>query len=149
MRRFGWLVLLAMMAPIALGAQPASAPVAVPSGAQPAVLSADDVPWQQIQPGMRRKVWFNDRQTMVLFEETPPLSPAAADATVPTHHHPQSQMTYVLEGRARVRVGTQVRDIGAGGMYIAPSNVEHGMIPLTSKLVAMDVFTPTREDFRR
>jgi quercetin dioxygenase-like cupin family protein len=45
-------------------------------------------------------------------------------------------------------VGGKAREIGPGGVFIAPSNVRHGIELLTDKVVLLDVFTPTREDFR-
>ena len=103
----------------------------------------DNVPWETVGPGLRRKVYFCDRLTLVWLEVTstgtPPLT---------THSHPHDQVTFVLEGRARVRVGDQEREIGPGGGYIVPSNVVHGLQPLTPRLLILDTFTPTREDFR-
>jgi quercetin dioxygenase-like cupin family protein len=111
---------------------------------EPAVLGADDKPWEQMRPGLRRKVWFNDRLTMVLLEFSK-VPGAAADAA---HYHPHDQMSYVIEGRLRATVGGKSKEIGPGGVFIAPSNVRHGIELLSDKLVLLDVFTPTRDDFR-
>lgn len=120
-----------------------TAPAPVPVA--PQIVNASDVPWEEAGPGLRRKVWFNDRQTMALLEftrETPDTDPPAM------HYHAHDQMSFVLEGRARVFVGEEEREIGAGGVFIAPSNTHHGAQVLSKKLVLLDVFTPTREDFR-
>jgi hypothetical protein len=45
-------------------------------------------------------------------------------------------------------VGEEEREISAGGAYVAPSNVHHGMKPLTRRLMLVECFTPAREDFR-
>jgi mannose-6-phosphate isomerase-like protein (cupin superfamily) len=111
---------------------------------EPAILADSDSPWQQVEPGLRRKVWFNDRLTMVLLEFT--RIPGKADA--PQHYHAHDQMSFVLEGRVRALVDGKTREIGPGGVFIAPSNVRHGIQMVSDKLVLLDVFTPTRDDFR-
>ena len=93
---------------------------------------------------MRRKVWFNDRLTLVLLEFTRiPGKPPAAQ-----HYHAHDQMSYVIEGRLRALLDGKTREIGPGGVFIAPSNVRHGIELVSEKVVLLDVFTPTREDFR-
>ena len=104
----------------------------------------EQIEWQVISPGLRRKVLYNDRLTLVLMEIEQPLD----DKPVSTHYHAHDQITYVLEGRGRVRVGDAEKEVSAGGAYVAPSNVHHGLKPLTTRLVIMEVFTPIREDFR-
>jgi quercetin dioxygenase-like cupin family protein len=111
---------------------------------EPAILEGADTPWQQVEPGLRRKVWFNDRLTLVLLEFTRiPGKPSAAQ-----HYHAHDQMSYVIEGRLRAMLDGKAREIGPGGVFIAPSNVRHGIELVSEKVVLIDVFTPTREDFR-
>lgn len=110
----------------------------------PAILTADDRPWEQMPDGTRRKAYFNDRLTVMLFEIGGPQS-----GPMKTHHHPHDQITYVIEGTARVKVGDDIRIVGPGSVYIAPSNVEHGAQVLSKRLVLLETFTPTREDFRK
>jgi quercetin dioxygenase-like cupin family protein len=111
---------------------------------EPAILGGDEKPWQVVRPGLRRKAWFNDRLTMVLLEFTrqPGEKPDAQ------HYHANDQMSYVVEGRIRALVGGKAKEIGPGGVFIAPSNVRHGIELVTDKVILLDVFTPTREDFR-
>jgi len=112
---------------------------------KPAVLSSDSVKWEDAGDGAKRKVFFNDRLTMVLLQIDRPVK--AGEAVV-CHYHAHDQTTYVLEGKVKVKVGDDVREIGPGGCYIVPSNVHHGIVTVTPRVVIMDVFTPTREDFR-
>jgi quercetin dioxygenase-like cupin family protein len=112
--------------------------------AMPAILDAGEKAWQQVEPGLRRKAWFNDHLTMVLIEFTRiPGKPPA-----PPHQHVHEQMTYVVEGRITAIVDGKRREIGVGGAFIVPSNVMHGIELLSDKVVLMDVFTPARDDFR-
>ncbi len=112
---------------------------------KPAILTADSVRWEDAGDGAKRKVFFNDRLTMVLLQIDRPVKP---DEAIACHYHAHDQVTYVLEGKVRVKVGGEVREIGPGGCYIVPSNVHHGIVTATPRVVIMDVFTPTREDFR-
>jgi quercetin dioxygenase-like cupin family protein len=112
---------------------------------KPAIFPAESSVWQQAGEGMRRKVFFNDRLTMVLLEIDRPLKQGEK---LTCHYHVHEQITYVLEGRIRVQVDEEVHDIGSGGCYVVPSNIHHGILPLTRKVIIMDVFTPAREDFR-
>lgn len=104
----------------------------------------DQVPWETVGPGQRRKVLFNDRLTMVLLE----IVDAPSQAALTTHYHAHDQITLILEGKALVRVGQEERQVEAGAAYVAPSNIHHGLKPLTPRFVLVECFTPTREDFR-
>ncbi len=117
-------------------------PVQVP----PAVLDSVDVPWKQVQPGMRRKIYFSDRLTMVVIEFTR-KKPDTAPPTV--HYHAHDQMAFVVEGRIRAFIGEEIKELGPGGVYSLPSNVRHGIQVLTKKVVLIDVFTPPRDDMRQ
>jgi quercetin dioxygenase-like cupin family protein len=112
----------------------------------PAILSASDIPWEDLGNGARRKVVFNDRLTFVILEIN---RPAEKDGEIALHSHPHDQISYVLEGKVRVKIGTEEKVIETGGMYIVPSNVPHGIQVLSDKLILLDMFTPVREDFRK
>ena len=109
-----------------------------------AVINANDQPWKQVSEGVRRKVYFNDRLTLVYLEivggDKRPMSPP--------HYHHHDQIGYVLEGKAIVYLGDHTKQINPGGAYIVTSNIPHALKPLTDKLVLIEMFTPTREDFR-
>ena len=109
-----------------------------------AVISPDEQPWQDAGNGIRRKVYFNDRLTVALIE----VSAGDTRPAPPVHRHPHDQIGYVMEGRALVTLGDRTQEIGPGGVYVVTSNMPHGLKPLTSSLVLLEAFTPTREDFR-
>ena len=62
----------------------------------PAILSASDIPWEDLGNGMKRKVFFNDRLTFVILEIN---RPAEKDGEIVLHSHPHDQISYVLEGK--------------------------------------------------
>ena len=47
----------------------------------------------------------------------------------PLHSHEREQFSFMLSGRMRLTVGDEVSEVGAGDMWHAPSNVEHGNRP--------------------
>lgn len=62
------------------------------------------------------------------------------------HSHPHLQTSYVAEGTFEVTIDGITETIDAGGAYIVPSGLVHGVKALTAgKLI--DSFTPRRDDF--
>lgn len=62
------------------------------------------------------------------------------------HSHPHIQSSYVAEGVFEVTIDGVTQTIAAGGAYIVPSGLVHGVKALEAgKLI--DSFTPVREDF--
>ena len=111
----------------------------------PAIFSSDESPWEELGDGVRRKVFFNDRLTFVILEINKPVD---ENAEIILHSHPHDQITYLQEGKLLVKLGEEEKIIEAGGVYVIPSNVPHGIKVLSEKVILIDVFTPTREDFR-
>lgn len=62
------------------------------------------------------------------------------------HSHPHIQSSYIAEGVFEVTIDGVTQTIAAGGAYIVPSGLVHGVKALEAgKLI--DSFTPGREDF--
>ncbi|MBL8597615.1 MAG: cupin domain-containing protein [Devosia sp.] len=62
------------------------------------------------------------------------------------HSHPHVQSSYVAEGVFDVTIDGVTQRIAAGGAYIVPSGLVHGVVALEAgKLI--DSFTPRRDDF--
>jgi quercetin dioxygenase-like cupin family protein len=72
------------------------------------------------------------------------------DAVVPKHSHENEQITYILEGALRFRVGddhdAREIDVRAGEVLVIPSNVPHEALALEDTL-DVDVFNPPRQDW--
>ena len=67
--------------------------------------------------------------------------------TMAEHNHMHEQITYITEGQLDMVIGGKPFSLTAGMYYIIPSNVPHGAFAVTDcKLI--DVFNPTREDYR-
>ena len=62
------------------------------------------------------------------------------------HSHPHIQTSYVAEGSFEVTIDGMTETIGAGGGYIVPSGLVHGVKALSAGRL-IDTFTPRRDDF--
>ena len=70
-------------------------------------------------------------------------------AVVPRHEHENEQLTYILEGCLRFRLGddeSQVVDVRAGEVLHIPSWLPHSAEALEATLDC-DIFCPPREDW--
>jgi len=111
----------------------------------PEVIDSDHMPWIAVNQNLRRKVYFNDRQTMVLNE----WAKAGEKMDVALQYHIHELIGYILEGNLMVTIDRQAQSVGPGGAFIIPSNVHYSLLPLSPKVVYLTVFTPTRDDLRR
>lgn len=68
-------------------------------------------------------------------------------AVVSLHHHPHEQGGIVLSGRMELTIGEETRILGPGEMYLIPPSVPHRATAVGGPVVAMDVFSPVREDY--
>ncbi|MEM1200025.1 MAG: cupin domain-containing protein [Pseudomonadota bacterium] len=90
-------------------------------------------------PGM--KVWHcvlaaGDSQELIWAKFEP-------DGNYPMHSHPYEQTSVVIQGRLRLTVGDEVREVGPGDMWFAPAGVPHGGEILGDEpLIFIDVYSP-------
>lgn len=71
----------------------------------------------------------------------------APGATLRVHEHPHEQAGYVAEGSFTF-TGDERREVEKGDGYYVPSGHRHGVEGHEESAVAIDVFTPAREDYR-
>ena len=70
-------------------------------------------------------------------------------AIVPKHSHENEQITYILEGALRFRLGDDQREeiiVRAGEVLHIPSNVPH-MAEALEDTLDVDIFSPPRADW--
>lgn len=61
----------------------------------------------------------------------------------PLHSHPYEQTSIVVQGRMRLTVGEEVREVGPGDMWFAPADVPHGGDILgDDPVIFIDVYAP-------
>lgn len=66
---------------------------------------------------------------------------------IPVHSHMNDQVGYVVYGKIEVTIGKKTRICHAGESYAIPGGIEHKVMVLADTL-AIDVFSPPREDYR-
>ena len=62
------------------------------------------------------------------------------------HHHPHTQITYVVSGAFAFTVDGVTKTVHAGDTILKEDGVEHGCV-CTEAGILLDIFTPMREDF--
>lgn len=103
------------------------------------------VPYNEIQaeeaaPGVQRRILAYGKDAMCvenIFE---------TNSIGAMHHHPHTQITYIVSGRFRFKIGEETREVGPGDTLLKENGVVHGCTCLESG-VMLDFFSPMREDF--
>ncbi len=62
------------------------------------------------------------------------------------HHHPHTQITYVVRGVFEFEIDGVKKIVKAGDTMLKTNSVEHGCVCLEAGAV-LDLFTPMRADF--
>lgn len=68
-------------------------------------------------------------------------------AVVQPHSHPHEQLGVLIEGELTFTIGDEVRTLRPGEMWRIPGGVVHSAVAGATKVVALDVFQPIREDY--
>ena len=95
----------------------------------------------EMLPGVVRRT-LTEGERMMLIEVT-----LEQGAVVPVHTHPHEQIGYLASGRLLWELGDERRELSAGDSWLVPSNVPHQVTALEPS-VAIDVFSPPREEYR-
>jgi quercetin dioxygenase-like cupin family protein len=96
---------------------------------------------QRIWDGVHGRVVHGDRITLGVLE-------LDANSVVPEHSHEHEQLGMCLSGSLLFRIGDESRELGPGEMWSIPSNVLHEVHVGPEGAVVIDVFAPTRDDWR-
>ena len=95
----------------------------------------------EMLPGVVRRTLCEGAR-MMLIEVT-----LEQGAVVPSHTHPHEQIGYLASGRLLWELGDERRELAAGDSWLVPPNVPHQVTALEPS-VAIDVFSPPREEYR-
>ena len=96
---------------------------------------------QRIWDGVHARVVHGERSTLGVIE-------LDADSVVPEHRHENEQLGMCLSGSLVFRVGEESRELHAGETWNIPANVPHEVHVGPVGAVVIDVFAPTRDDWR-
>lgn len=99
----------------------------------------DDIPVQELAPGVRRRFVTASRMTIARFN-------LVRGAVVPTHSHDHEQVSYVVMGAARFVVAGEDVIVRSGEALQIPSWAEHSVEVLEDTEI-VDMFSPVRQDW--
>jgi len=99
----------------------------------------DDVPAEQINPSINRRFITADTVTVARFE-------LRRGGLVPMHSHGNEQVSMVMSGALKFRVGGQETVVRAGEVIQLPGGLPHE-VEVLEDAVVVDVFSPVRQDW--
>jgi quercetin dioxygenase-like cupin family protein len=72
----------------------------------------------------------------------------APNSVVPTHSHPHEQMGLMVSGTMEFTIEGDTRTLSGNEMYFVPGGVSHAVKAGPGGAVALDAFSPPREEYR-
>lgn len=109
-----------------------------------AVLKFDEIPYETVKEGFKRKIIHTDNLMTVLID----FSNGPWEKPEPPHSHPHEQTSYVAHGEILFFCeGEEEQHLKAGDMFAVPSNKKHTIQLLTPTARLIDSFNPIRQDF--
>lgn len=98
------------------------------------------LPSREIAPGVLMRSMHLEK-VMVTFVELDD------GAVVPEHGHPHEQITVVISGRLRFRLGGDESVMGPGEAVAIPAGARHSAVAEGGPCVVYDCWSPIREDY--
>lgn len=96
---------------------------------------------KELAPGARIRTFWGDNMLLSLVE-------IDANSEVPLHTHPHEQGGILVSGEMEMGIGGEVKTLKPGDMYLIPGNAPHYAKCGDTPALALDVFSPVREEFR-
>ena len=100
----------------------------------------NEVTRRELAPGVTLRTMWGEKIMMSMVEIAP-------NSEVPMHSHPHEQAGMVLQGEFDFTIGGETTRMRQGDMYIIPGGVEHGLVGNDGWSMALDIFSPPREDY--
>ena len=94
-----------------------------------------------LAPGVTAKIASGEKMMLSLVTLTP-------GAVVPTHSHPHEQMGLMVSGTMEFTIEGETRVLSGNEMYFVPGGVPHAAKGGPGGAVALDTFSPPREEYR-
>lgn len=102
----------------------------------------DEMPLTEVRPGFSRTGLRSDGAVTTVNWFEPGYRTAGQ------HSHPFDQLSYVLAGAMRFRVGNEDFDLVSPSVLHIPAGVPHCAEPIgNERALNVDVFAPLREDY--
>lgn len=98
------------------------------------------IPPQLLADGYLARAVHGERLTLAVVEIEP-------GAELPRHRHANEQFGMVIAGSLVFRIGEEARTVEPGGIWRIPSDTPHSVTGGEAGAVALDVFSPPRDDW--
>ncbi len=109
-----------------------------------AVLKFDNVPFEIVRDGLKRKIIYEKELMTVLLD----FSDGPWAEREPPHAHPHEQTSYIAKGEVIFFCEDEPdQHLKEGDMFAVPSGKKHTIKLLSKEARLIDSFTPLREDF--
>jgi len=96
---------------------------------------------RNLAEGVKVRVAYGERIMMSYVNIEP-------NTELAEHSHPHEQMGLFLEGEAEFTIGDEKRIVKPGMAYLVPSNVKHKVATFDKPVLALDIFSPPREEYK-
>ena len=101
----------------------------------------EGIPPRTLAPGVTAKIASGEKMMFSLVTLAP-------NAVVPTHSHPHEQMGMMVSGTMEFTIEGEARVLSGSEMYFVPGGVSHAAKAGPGGAVALDAFSPPREEYR-
>ena len=101
----------------------------------------EGIPPRTLASGVTARIAAGEKMMLSLVTLAP-------DAIVPTHSHPHEQMGMLVSGTMEFTIEGETRVITGNGLYFVPGGVPHAAKAGPGGAVALDAFSPPREEYR-
>jgi quercetin dioxygenase-like cupin family protein len=101
----------------------------------------DDRARKSVVPGIDIRTFWGDQMLLSVADLEP-------GAVLPVHSHPHEQGGAILSGELTLTIDGETRTLHAGDAYLVPGGVEHGGVAGPEGCVALDIFSPVREEYK-
>jgi quercetin dioxygenase-like cupin family protein len=98
-------------------------------------------PRRTLAPGVTATIAWGEKLMLSLVTLEP-------GAVVAPHSHPHEQMGVVVSGTMELTIGDETRILTANEMYLISGGVTHSAKGGQEGAVALDAFSPPREEYR-
>jgi quercetin dioxygenase-like cupin family protein len=96
---------------------------------------------RELAPGVTAKITSGER--VMLF-----LVTLAPNAVVPEHAHPHEQMGMMVSGTMELTIAGETRTLAGNAIYHVPGGVLHKAVAGPEGALALDAFSPPRDEYR-
>jgi quercetin dioxygenase-like cupin family protein len=94
----------------------------------------------KIWPGVLARAVRGDKVSFALVELEP-------NVVVAEHSHFNEQVGFIVQGTFTFTIGGETRDLVPGDTYVIPGGVPHSALAGPEGTVAVDIFSPPREEW--